>query len=147
MTNGLLRRVVTGQAKVQPPWVSIRVKHQWPSPGAATGCKGCFLRKVYASCPSAQPPASRRTTGSIPVPMVVTSHDKQNTVNASQLLKLGAFKLQPLVDFIEYTELIKLRLEVRGRLQGPGRFGLGLHLQPGCKPITQAWHHCLVGLC
>lgn len=109
--------------------------------------KELFLRKVYASCPSAQPPASRRTTGSIPVPMVVTSHDKQNTVNASQLLKLGAFKLQPLVDFIEYTELIKLRLEVRGRLQGPGRFGLGLHLQPGCKPITQAWHHCLVGFC
>lgn len=51
---------------------------------------------------------SRKTTGSIPI---VVSHDKQNTVNAFQLLKLGAFKLQPLVDFIAYDDLVKLRLE------------------------------------
>jgi hypothetical protein len=66
------------------------------------------------------PPQQRRTTGSV-APAVISSHDKQNTVNALQLLKLAAFKLQPLVDFVAYEELIKLRLEVGDKTGALGR--------------------------
>ncbi|GIL70829.1 hypothetical protein Vretimale_3916 [Volvox reticuliferus] len=41
----------------------------------------------------------------------VSTHDTKNTINVSQLLKLGAFKLQPLKDFVTYAELQRLRVE------------------------------------
>jgi len=44
-------------------------------------------------------------------PLVVTVHDKANTTNALQLLKMGTFKLKPGVDTVGYEELVTLRLE------------------------------------
>ncbi|GLI58574.1 hypothetical protein VaNZ11_000201 [Volvox africanus] len=41
----------------------------------------------------------------------LSTHDTKNTINVSQLLKLGAFKLQPLKDFVSYVELQRLRVE------------------------------------
>ncbi|KAG2498936.1 hypothetical protein HYH03_003126 [Edaphochlamys debaryana] len=40
-----------------------------------------------------------------------SSHDTKNTINVSQLIKLGAFKMVPLKDFVPYEELLRLRLE------------------------------------
>ncbi|KXZ52750.1 hypothetical protein GPECTOR_8g141 [Gonium pectorale] len=40
-----------------------------------------------------------------------STHDTKNTINVSQLLKLGAFKMQPLKDFVPYAELQRLRVE------------------------------------
>lgn len=55
----------------------------------------------------------QRSTKDAVTPVVPrrSDHDQRNTTNAAQLLKLGAFKLQPLKDFVAYDELIKLRLE------------------------------------
>ncbi|KAG1669905.1 hypothetical protein FOA52_002431 [Chlamydomonas sp. UWO 241] len=44
-------------------------------------------------------------------PMHVTQHDRTNTINAAQLLKMGTFKLKPGTDTVAYDELMKLRLE------------------------------------
>ncbi|GAX81454.1 hypothetical protein CEUSTIGMA_g8883.t1 [Chlamydomonas eustigma] len=57
------------------------------------------------------PPLQISKFSASPVLKALSSHDKQNTPNASMLLKLGAFRLQPLVDTIPYEELVKLRLE------------------------------------
>ncbi|GLC37864.1 hypothetical protein PLESTB_001484200 [Pleodorina starrii] len=40
-----------------------------------------------------------------------STHDTKNTINVSQLLKAGAFKMQPLKDFVPYEELQRLRVE------------------------------------
>jgi hypothetical protein len=43
----------------------------------------------------------------------VTEKDKMNTANVFKLIETAEFAKKPLVDFIPYNELIKLRIEVR----------------------------------
>ena len=70
----------------------------------------------------------RENSSSKSLSVALSEHDAKNTANVAILLQSAEFKLQPGKDFVEYQELIKLRLEdgidvtrkVRtGRCRGP----------------------------
>jgi hypothetical protein len=53
----------------------------------------------------------RENSGSRALSVALSEHDTKNTANVAMLLQSAEFKLQPGKDFVEYQELVKLRLE------------------------------------
>ncbi|GIL46795.1 hypothetical protein Vafri_3680 [Volvox africanus] len=96
-----LSRRLSSNSLITPPIKATSSEKQLSSGGSGSFSAAPFGGRTTKS------PSGMKSGEASPL----STHDTKNTINVSQLLKLGAFKLQPLKDFVSYVELQRLRVE------------------------------------
>eukprot|EP00798_Chlamydomonas_sp_ICE-L_P031834 gene31834-7040_t len=84
---------------------------QTPSSGKVLELSRRLTTELTAPPVSSGAATTEKPSAVKPRILALSDHDSKNTVNASELLAMGSFKLVPLQNFVPYDELVKLRLE------------------------------------